>query len=54
MQAAFQSIIISGVLGRERERERERNFGAVVIIIMAIIIIRVIPVWRDGKADGLG
>lgn len=50
-QAAFQSIIISWVLDM---RERERNFAVVIIIITAIIIIRVIPVWGDGKADGKG
>lgn len=51
MKAAFQSIIIPLVLNM---REKECNFAVVIIIITAIIIIRVIPVWGDGKADGAG
>lgn len=51
LQAAFQSIIFSRVLDT---RERVCNFAVVIIIITAIIIIRVMPVRRDGKADGKG
>lgn len=42
------------LLGVGYERERECNFAVVMIIITAIIIIRVIPVRGDGKADGKG